>query len=137
MSSGNPLDSLLSEIKAKQQASPVEPSNYDKFLGTILHCEHPRYCELVWDGTVFQIVLTKHFQKAPDRADLAGPPPGGEVIRQGAWRYFKQFDTAERAMMSFRVVIKDWLPVNAVVTVRPEAAGVLRLSTARLRQLAG
>lgn len=136
---------LLVQMKQGQKPScPPNPpvggtdggqlSNYDKFLGALTQGNHPRFCELIWDGEVFSVVITVHFQKAPDR-EVGELPRGGDEVRRRAWNYFKRFDRAEQKLMQFRVMIKDWLPVHAVVTMRPEAAGVLRLGTARLREL--
>jgi hypothetical protein len=129
------FEALLGQIRQghRQPESDAPPSNYDKFLSVLLSGEHPRFCELVWDGQVFLVVLTVHFQKPPER-DIEQPPSGGPIQRR-AWHYFRQFDPAEQAMMSFRVVVKDWLPVHAIVTVRPDVAGVVRLGTARLKEL--
>ncbi|GIK36540.1 MAG: hypothetical protein BroJett011_03730 [Chloroflexota bacterium] len=132
MQDSGDLNSLLSEIKARQAAA--EPTNYDKFLKALASGSYPRFCELVWDGEVFSVVLTVHFQKVPER-EASGPPAGSEAIRRRAWSYFKQFDDSERRLMQFRVMVKEWLPVHAVVTMRPDAVSLLRIGTDRLMGL--
>lgn len=133
------FEALLQQIKTVQQVkaghvqfSPrSEPlSNYDKFLEALLKGKHPPFCELVWNGEAYYITLQIHFQKAPEA--IKPPGPEGEVYRRDAWRRFKRVKPAEQKMLHIRVTIKNGLPVNAEVSTRPEAAGVLRLGTAQL-----
>ena len=126
----NEFEDLLHQIRTGP-APPSEPvSNYDKFLEALLKGRHPPFCELVWNGEAYHITLLVHFQKAPE---VVHPPgPEGQVYRREAYRRFKRLGPDEQRLVAIRVVIKNWLPVVAEVTIRPEAAGVLRLNTDRL-----
>ena len=128
------LQELLDEIRHKQHPHPPdldgERTNYERFLETLLKGKHPPFCELVWNGEAYHITLLIHFQKSPEMSKP--PPPETLIYRQEAYRRFKKIGPAEQHMVSIRVTIKNWLPVTAELTIRPEAAGVLRLGTAQL-----
>ncbi|MCK6625567.1 MAG: hypothetical protein L6R45_10375 [Anaerolineae bacterium] len=126
------FEKLLEEISSRRaQRSPSpEPTNYDKFLEAILRGKHPPYCELVWNGEAFHIVLQLHFQKPPEVARVIGPE--AQQYRREAWGRFRKVRPDQQRMMQIRVTIKNYLPVTAEVTVRPEAMGLFRLGTAQL-----
>lgn len=123
---------LLNEISKRQVAAsgPESPSNYEMFLEALLQGKHPPFCELVWNGEAFHIVLQLHFQKAPEIARIVGQE--GQVYRREAWKRFRKVNPTYQKMMQIRVIIKNWLPVTAEVAVRPEAAGLFRLGTSQL-----
>ena len=127
------FQAMLDEITRKCQAenNGCEPSNYDKFLEALLKGKHPPFCELVWNGEAFHIILQLHFQKSPEIARVIGPE--ALVYRREAWRRFCRATPAEQRLMQIRVTIKNWLPVTAEVAVRPEAAGVFRFGTSQLQ----
>jgi hypothetical protein len=135
------FQALLNEISSRQATAAgdasaypkgCEPSNYEKFLEALLKGKHPPFCELVWNGEAFHIVLQLHFQKAPQIASAMGQE--GQVYRREAWNRFRRVGPAHQPMMHIRVTIKNWLPVTAEVTVRPEAAGIFRLGTTQLAE---
>jgi hypothetical protein len=105
-------------------------SSYEKFLEALRKGKHPPFCELVWNGQAYHIVLLIHFQKAPP----ASQPIGSEAdaFRRDAWSRFRKIGPVEQRLVSIRVTIKNWLPVTAELTICPEAAGVLRLGTGQL-----
>ncbi|MBE7474281.1 MAG: hypothetical protein HS114_34560 [Anaerolineales bacterium] len=124
---------LLAEIGNKRQAVENhgrELSNYDLFLEALLKGKHPPFCELVWNGEAFHIVLQLHFQKPPQVAGVIGPE--AQQYRREAWGRFRKVRPDQQRMMQIRVTIKNYLPVTAEVTVRPEAMGLFRLGTAQL-----
>lgn len=126
------FQALLNEISSRQAAAsgPEPPSNYEMFLEALLKGKHPPFCELVWNGEAFHIVLQLHFQKAPEIARAMGQD--GQVYRREAWNRFRRAKPDQQRMMHIRVTIKNGLPVTAEVAVRPEAAGIFRLGTAQL-----
>lgn len=126
------FQALLNEISNRQGASAGSepPSNYEMFLEALLKGKHPPFCELVWNGEAFHIVLQLHFQKAPEIARVLGQD--GQVYRREAWNRFRRARPDQQKMMQIRVTIKNWLPVTAEVAVRPEAAGLFRLGTSQL-----
>jgi hypothetical protein len=126
------FEELLTQIRTGPEPEPC--TNYDKFLQALLEGRHPPFCELIWTGEAYHISLQLHFQKAPEVVPRPGPE--GQVYRREAYRRFKRIKPAEQRLVAIRVQIKNWLPVTADVTIRPEAAGVLRLTTDRLFQFA-
>lgn len=126
------FQALLNEISSRQGATsgPEPPSNYEMFLEAILKGKHPPFCELVWNGEAFHIVLQLHFQKAPEIARALGPEC--QVYRREAWRRFRNVNPVYQKMMHIRVIIKNHLPVTAEIAVRPEAVGIFRMGTSQL-----
>src|SRR5512145_2065396 len=94
---------LLNEISHRQVAAsgPEPPSNYEMFLEALLHGKHPPFCELVWNGEAFHIVLQLHFQKAPEIARVIGQD--GQVYRREAWNRFRRARPDQQKMMQIRV----------------------------------
>ncbi|MBE7473174.1 MAG: hypothetical protein DPW09_33365 [Anaerolineae bacterium] len=128
------FETLLNEISSRraQQSPGPEPTNYEKFLEAILRGKHPPYCELIWNGEAFHIVLQLHFQKAPQIAPMLSQD--SQVYRREAYNRFRKVSPAHQPMMHIRVTVKNWLPITAEVTVKPEAAGIFRLGTAQLNE---
>ncbi|MBE7557341.1 MAG: hypothetical protein HS126_40405 [Anaerolineales bacterium] len=127
------FQALLNEISRHQVAAgDSEPSNYEKFLDAILKGKHPPFCELVWTGEAFHIVLQLHFQRAPQIAGAL--EPRAEAYRRKAWRSFRKVRPDKQRLMQIRVTIKDYLPVTAEISVAPEAAGLFRLETTQLTE---
>jgi hypothetical protein len=126
------FQALLTEI-GRRQAAPngcEPPSNYEMFLEALLHGKHPPFCELVWNGEAFHIVLQLHFQRAPEIARVIGQD--GQVYRREAWKRFRKVNPTYQKMMHIRIIIKNYLPVTAEIAVRPEAVGIFRMGTSQL-----
>lgn len=124
------MEDLLTSIRATTTApndgQPVDA--YDKFLEVLLSGRHPSHAHLTWNGDVCQISFSQKFRQYSDEPTAR--------VRRRAHRYFAQFQPDERRLMDFDVKIEGDVPVYAIIKVRPEAMGVLRLGTARLRELA-
>ncbi len=101
----------------------AEPS-YERFLEALRQGEHPPFCELVWDGAAFYIVLQLHFQKTGETSRSAAA--NGPAVRREAWRYFSRIEPEQRRLLHIRVAIKHGLPVTAEVVIHPEAAGLFQ-----------
>jgi hypothetical protein len=117
---------LIGRGQAPEPEDPDDP--YLRFLEAIKNGQHPDYCTLVWDGDKFLIEFTIPLQKHPNE-DI-------QVIRNRAHRYFRRYTQTEQKIVSFNLVCKDNKLYHALIRVRPEAAGVLKMGTTRLRDLA-
>lgn len=101
--------------------------SYDEFVESIRTGRHPAYGTLVWDGQTRQTAFTIQFR----RNENDDP----DMVRLRAWRTLKKIGAGERHILKIEVAIKQGLPVYATIQPRDEAAGVLRLGTARLQAL--
>lgn len=126
------LTALLSgsSLAASSPSGDKPLSNYELFLEALLKGQHPSFCELVWNGEIFQIVLQLHFQKTPEAACI--PNRQSEVFRREAWRHFSRLTPTQQRMMDIRIHIKNWLPVTAEVTLKPEASSNFRFDPSSL-----
>jgi hypothetical protein len=104
-------------------------SNYEWFLDIVQNRRHPDNCRIIWDGEQPLIQFVVQFQKN-DKEDSA-------TVSKRAWRYFRRYSTYEQKIVRFELVYSDKGRLkHALVSVRPEAAGLVRFGTTRLRELA-
>jgi hypothetical protein len=118
-----PLVSHQPASLARESPQP-EIDYYEKFLETIRQGKHPRFCELCWEPPNFYIRFTVKFQ-----GDVIYPEQGQSPDREErrrAFEYFSCYTPFERMMFSFIVVIQEWTPTVAKVSVRPELPGIVR-----------
>lgn len=128
----NDLPAQRPDLSGQRQATG-SPSNYELFLEALRQGNYPPFCELVWTGEVFYIILQLHFQKAAARVR----PPGqeGDLYRREAWNRFRRVKADQQPLLHIRVTVKNWLPVTAEVSIKPEAAGVFHAETSHLYEL--
>lgn len=104
-------------------------SNYEWFLDIVQNRRHPDNCRIIWDGEQPLIQFVVQFQKN-DKEDSA-------TVSKRAWRYFRRYSTYEQKIVRFELVYSNKGRLShALVSVRPEAAGLVRFGTTRLRELA-
>lgn len=101
-------------------AEALAKANYQKFLETLLNGRHPAFCELVWTGKVFLVVLLLHFQKVSEAENPMTEE--GQVMREAAWAEFQQIPMNQRRFVHIKVFVRNFLPMTAEVYARPEEA---------------
>lgn len=101
-------------------------STWDEFLDRIRAGNVPPYGLVHWDGETGQVTTSFHFE-------LSRNEPAS-VVNARAWHFLRQLSPSERGAVEIEITLRDGKAVRAVFRSR---GGVIRLGTARLKELAG